>query len=111
MAVQMGYDNAGSVDPRATKFTARFLQEGSSVHSMKPVTTNAANYPQHTILLSLALAPSVHEVRSRVDPPVSDRGNQTLVAVRPEEARSLARLLLRIADTGQDPETDPGHVS
>ena len=105
MPVQMGYGPSEPLDSRAKKILMRFLRD-SAVHSLKPIMTNAMHYPDHTILLSLEVAQGEGEVLAVADPPVSDQVNRILIAVRPEDARTLVRLLQKHMGTQNDPSED-----
>ena len=104
--VQTGYGPMKPSKPGATTLTVCFLRD-SAIHSIEPVESNAANYPEHTILLSLDRHSTVSQVQAVVDPPVSDQVNRILIAVRPEDARSLAHHISRLADSlDQDQDAD-----
>ena len=96
--VQTGYGPMRPPKRGATTLTVGFLRD-SAVHSIEPIESNAVNYPEHTILLSLDQHSTVSQGPVSVDPPVSGRVNRILIAVRLEDARSLARQLLQVADS------------
>lgn len=101
MTVQTGYGPQGPMNPEAQKLVMGFIRE-SGVYRIEPVVTNGMNYPEHSILLTLVLEPSVGAAQVVADPRVSDRANQTLLAVRPEDAQRLARQLLQILKSDQE---------
>ena len=72
----------------------------ASVHSMKPIAQPRAQYPDHSVLLVLELHRDAHGGPIEASPQVARHGPlQRLLALRPQELRSLARQLLQVADS------------
>ena len=72
----------------------------ASVHSMKPIDRPRAQYPEHSILLVLELHRDASGGPIEASPQVARHGPlQRLLALRPQELRSLARQLLQAAET------------
>ena len=72
--VQTGYGPVQPSKPGATTLTVGFLR-GSTVHLMEPIESYSANYPEHTILLSMDGHSNISQVQVVVDPPVSEPVN------------------------------------
>ena len=105
-AIQNGYRRK-PLDPRATRLTVSFVVD-ADVWSIEPVVTNSANYPDHTILLALRQRVT-HEGPVVVLPQAADLRHRTLLALRPEDARNLARQLESCADA-LDRESGGGSI-
>lgn len=105
MPVQTRYGSPGPLDPRAQKLIIRFL-EATETHALEPIVNSAVPHPDHTILLSLDTGQDVGEELAVAHPPVPERGSRILIAVRPQDARTLVSQLQRIADAQSEDPVD-----
>lgn len=72
----------------------------ASVHSMEPIAQPRVHYPDHSVLLVLELHRDTHGGPIEASPQVGRHGPlQRLLALRPQELRSLAHQLLQAADS------------
>ena len=72
----------------------------ASVHFMKPIDQPRAQYPEHSILLVLELHRDAYGGPVEASPQVVRHGPlHRLLALRPQELRSLAHQLLQAADS------------
>ncbi|MYE88356.1 hypothetical protein F4X33_05100 [Candidatus Poribacteria bacterium] len=65
--------------------------------TIEPIMSNTANYPDHSILLTLRLG-GVSAEQVEVRHPLVDLGGRTRLALSPKDARPLADLLRRHAE-------------
>lgn len=99
-SVQTGYGPQRPLDPSAIQLTLAFLGD-CELGLIEPVVTNSANYPEHTILLATDLLSTQYSGPVVVRRQPAGQGHRTLVALRPDTARSLARQLVAYANEAE----------
>jgi len=83
--------------PGSVKLNISYAQD-VSVHLVEPFEAPLSNFEGGCILLALDLHSVSGQALVLVDPPVSDRGNQRLLALHPDEARTLVQKLSQLLD-------------